>query len=58
MKTYATNELWQTVSGPYVVKSWSDSGQVELTANTKYTGEDTPSIPNVTFLPFTSADAR
>ncbi|GAA2453956.1 peptide ABC transporter substrate-binding protein [Agromyces soli] len=58
MKTYATNELWQTVSGPYVVKSWSDSGQVELTANTKYTGEDKPSIPNVTFLPFTSADAE
>lgn len=58
MKTYATNELWKTVSGPYTVKSWSDSGQVELTANEKYTGEDKPSIKNVTFLPFTSADAE
>ena len=58
MKTYATNELWKVVSGPYTVKSWSDSGLVELTANEKYTGEDKPSIPNVEFLPFTSADAE
>jgi len=58
MKTYATNPLWKVVAGPYTVKSWSDSGQVELTANEKYTGEDKPSIPNVTFLPFTSADAE
>ncbi|MEB4614465.1 peptide ABC transporter substrate-binding protein [Leucobacter sp. M11] len=58
MKTYATNELWKTVSGPYEVKSWSDSGVVELTENTKYTGPDKPSIPNVVFQPFTSADAE
>lgn len=58
MKTYATNDLWKTVSGPYTVKSWSDSGEVVLTANDKYTGEDKPSIKNVTFLPFTSADAE
>ncbi|MBY6061024.1 peptide ABC transporter substrate-binding protein [Microbacterium esteraromaticum] len=58
MKTYATNELWKTVSGPYTVKSWSDSGEVVLTANKEYTGEDKPSIAEVTFLPFTSADAE
>lgn len=58
MKTYATNPLWQVISGPYMVKSWSDSGLVELTANDKYTGEDKPSITNVEFLPFTSADAE
>lgn len=58
MKTYATNELWKTVSGPYTVKSWSDSGEVVLTANEEYTGEDKPSITEVTFLPFTSADAE
>lgn len=58
MKTYATNELWKTVSGPYTVKSWSDSGEVVLTANKEYTGEDKPSITEVTFLPFTSADAE
>ncbi len=58
MKTYATNDLWKTVAGPYTVKSWSDSGLVELTANKEYTGEDKPSIENVEFLPFTSADAE
>lgn len=58
MKTYATNELWKTVSGPYEVKSWSDSGVVELTENTKYTGPDKPAIANVVFQPFTSADAE
>lgn len=58
MKTYATNELWKTVSGPYTVKSWSDSGQVVLTANDKYTGDDKPAIKEVTFVPFTSADAE
>jgi len=58
MKTYATNPLWKTVSGPYTVKSWSDSGLVELTANKKYTGADKAQIENVRFLPFTSADAE
>ncbi|WP_309128780.1 peptide ABC transporter substrate-binding protein [Microbacterium sp.] len=58
MKSYATNPLWKTVSGPYTVKSWSDSGLVELTANEKYTGDDKAQIENVRFLPFTSSDAE
>jgi len=58
MATYESNPLWDVIDGPYQVKSWSDSGLVELTANEKYTGEDVPSIKNVKFLPFTSADAE
>ncbi|UCR90278.1 peptide ABC transporter substrate-binding protein [Mycetocola spongiae] len=58
MSTYASNPLWKTVSGPYTVAKWSDAGQVELAANEKYTGTDKPSIKNVTFMPFTSADAE
>lgn len=58
MSTYDSNPLWEVVDGPYTVKSWSDSGKVELTANTKYTGDDDPSIDDVAFLPFTSADAE
>lgn len=58
LKTYATNPLWQVVAGPYKVESWSDSGEVVLTANEEYTGTDVPSIKTVTFVPFTSADAE
>ncbi|MCS4276692.1 peptide ABC transporter substrate-binding protein [Mycetocola lacteus] len=58
MSTYATNPLWKTVDGPYTVGKWTDAGQVELTANEKYTGVDKAKIKNVTFMPFTSADAE
>lgn len=57
MITYNTNPLWQVVDGPYAVKSWTQDGTVTLTANTKYTGTDKPSISTVTFKPYTSNDA-
>lgn len=58
MKTYATNPLWKVTAGPYTVKSWSDAGVVELEESETYTGVDKPSIKNVKFMPFTSADAE
>lgn len=58
LSTYATNPLWSVVNGPYKVGSWTDSGEVTLTANDKYSGEDKPGVKNVKFMPFTSADAE
>lgn len=58
MKTYATSDLWKVVNGPYTVSKWTDSGEVTLTANEKYTGDDKAATKNVVFMPFTSADAE
>jgi peptide/nickel transport system substrate-binding protein len=58
LASYATNPLWKVVNGPYQVGTWSDSGEVTLEANDKYTGEDKPSIKTVKFLPYTSTDAE
>lgn len=57
MASYTTNPLWQVVSGPYAVKSWTPDGSVTLVANTKYTGADRPAIATVNFKPYTSNDA-
>ncbi|MDQ1049437.1 peptide ABC transporter substrate-binding protein [Streptomyces sp. V4I2] len=55
---YEKNALWQTISGPYAVKSFSTAGKVVLTANKKYDGGEKPAIPTVNLLPFTTADAE
>ena len=55
---YEGNPLFDTVSGPYTLKSFSDSGRVTLAENTDYDGEDAAGIPTINFLPFTSADAE
>lgn len=55
---YATNPLWQVVSGPYKLKTFSTSGNVTLTANTAYDGGEKAQIKTVNLQPFTSADAE
>lgn len=56
--SYATNPMWQAVSGPYKVKSWSQDGSVTIVANDKYTGPDKAQITTVNFKPYTSNDAE
>nr|BFF18597.1 hypothetical protein GCM10025730_21180 [Promicromonospora thailandica] len=56
--TYATNPLWQTVNGPYTLTGFTDAGQVELTRNETYDGDDAASIDTVNLLPYTSTDAE
>ena len=55
---YATDPLWKTVSGPYTIKSFATSGQVVLSANTKYDGGDKANIATVNLLPFTTTTAE
>ncbi|KPI01159.1 ABC-type transporter, periplasmic subunit [Actinobacteria bacterium OK074] len=55
---YQSDALWKTISGPYGIKSFSMSGKVVLAANKKYDGGETPGIPTVNLLPFTTADAE
>ncbi|MCL1840503.1 MAG: peptide ABC transporter substrate-binding protein [Propionibacteriaceae bacterium] len=58
VSTYATNPMWQVINGPYALKSWAQDGSVTIVANTKYTGDDKPSITTVNFKPYTSNDAE
>lgn len=58
LQTYATNDLWKTVSGPYKLESFTPGGEVKLVANSAYTGEDKPSLKNFTMRPFTGDDAE
>lgn len=55
---YAENPLFDTISGPYGLESFSDSGRMTLQKNEKYDGEDAANISTVNFLPFTSNDAE
>lgn len=55
---YATDPLWQTVSGPYTVKSFSTAGKVVLAANRKYDGGEKAGIRTVNLLPFTTTAAE
>ncbi|GAB3556454.1 peptide ABC transporter substrate-binding protein [Spelaeicoccus albus] len=58
ISSYASNPLWNVVSGPYKVKTFSTSGKVDLTANTKYDGGEKAGIKTVHLLSFTTADAE
>jgi peptide/nickel transport system substrate-binding protein len=58
VSSYATNPLWQVVSGPYTVSEFTTAGKVTLQANVKYDGAEKPAIKTVHLLPFTSADAE
>jgi peptide/nickel transport system substrate-binding protein len=55
---YAGNPLFETLSGPYGLGSFSDSGRMSLTENDKYDGDDAAHIATVNFLPYTSNDAE
>ncbi|HEY0188378.1 MAG TPA: peptide ABC transporter substrate-binding protein [Cellulomonas sp.] len=56
--SYADNPLWQVVSGPYTVSEFTTSGQVTLTKNDAYDGDDPASITTVNLMPFTTVDAE
>ncbi len=58
LSTYATNELWKVVSGPWMIGSYVPNGQVELVPNENYWGEDKPSLSKVVLRPFTGDDAE
>ncbi|BDZ47894.1 ABC transporter substrate-binding protein [Frondihabitans sucicola] len=58
LSTYASNTLWKTISGPYSLSSFSTSGKVVLTANSKYDGGEKAKIKTVNLLPYTSSDAE
>ncbi len=56
--SFATNPLWQTVSGPWKLKSYVPSGEVVMEANGAYEGEDKAKLETVSFKPFTSDDSQ
>jgi peptide/nickel transport system substrate-binding protein len=59
LSTYGSNPLWQTVDGPYKIKSYNSStGAASFVANTKYTGEGKPNISEVDLLSYTSPTAE
>ncbi len=59
LSTYASDPLWQTVDGPYKIKSYNTStGATNFTANTKYTGEGKLNITQVDMLAYTSPTAE
>ena len=55
---YSTNPLWKTISGPYLLSSFSTSGKVVLVANAKYDGGEKAKIKTVNLLPYTSTSAE
>lgn len=58
LSTYATNKLWQVVSGPWKLASYVPDGQVELVPSDGYWGEDKPTISKLIWRPFTGDDAE
>lgn len=58
LSTYATNELWQTVLGPFKVSSYVPNGEVKMVANADYSGDDKPTLDEFIMRPFTSDDAQ
>jgi peptide/nickel transport system substrate-binding protein len=56
--SYASNPLWQVVSGPFTLSGFATNGEVELTRNDAYDGDDPAQSEQVNLLPFTSSDAE
>ncbi|WP_312349359.1 peptide ABC transporter substrate-binding protein [Actinomyces sp.] len=58
LSTYATNDLWKVVSGPWTISSYVPNGQVELVPNENYWGSDSPTFDKLVLKPFTGDDAE
>ncbi|WP_336653435.1 MULTISPECIES: peptide ABC transporter substrate-binding protein [unclassified Leucobacter] len=58
LSTYATNDLWKVVSGPWKLSSYVPNGKVELVPNENYWGSDKPALKKVVLRPFTGDDAQ
>ncbi|MEV5323281.1 peptide ABC transporter substrate-binding protein [Nonomuraea sp. NPDC052634] len=57
-KSYATNPLWKTTSGPFKLESYVPSGEVVLAKQDAYSGPDKPKINKIVLRPFTGDDAE
>jgi peptide/nickel transport system substrate-binding protein len=59
LTTYATNPLWKTVDGPWMISSYdSVTYSTSLVANPKYTGPTRPRLAGYKIVPFTTATAE
>ncbi|MGA2872091.1 MAG: ABC transporter substrate-binding protein [Candidatus Dormibacteria bacterium] len=56
--TYATNPMWQVVSGPFKISQYNISGYVKLVPNTRYSGPVKPDIKAFEEMPFTSPESE
>jgi peptide/nickel transport system substrate-binding protein len=57
--TYATNPLWKTVDGPWLVQAFSaTTGYNAFVPNPNYTGPGKPKIAKFEEIPFTSSAAE
>ncbi|MEV0829046.1 peptide ABC transporter substrate-binding protein [Nonomuraea rubra] len=57
-KSYATNPLWKTNSGPWKLQSYVPSGEVVLAKQDTYSGTDKPKLNKIVLRPFTGDDAE
>jgi peptide/nickel transport system substrate-binding protein len=59
VSTYTTNPLWQTVDGPFKLKTYNASTTAtDLVANPAYTGTQKPHIDEVDEIAYTSTNAE
>ncbi|HET9092310.1 MAG TPA: ABC transporter substrate-binding protein [Acidimicrobiales bacterium] len=59
VSTYATNPIWKTVDGPWVLTSFDPTTyRTVLTANSKYTGPDKPHLHTLELYSFSSDTAE
>jgi peptide/nickel transport system substrate-binding protein len=59
LSTYASNKLWQTVYGPYRLRSFNDvTGGFTMVPNTSYSGPHANPMSNYVGVPFTSNPAE
>ncbi len=55
--TYATDPLWSVVDGPWKLKSYTSDGAADFVPNTKYSGQDKPTLDGFDEVPFTTQEA-
>ena len=59
LSTYGTDPLWQTVDGPYKIKTYNAStSAATFVANSAYTGEGKPNIAEVDLQAYTTPTAE
>jgi peptide/nickel transport system substrate-binding protein len=56
--TFATNPLWQVVSGPWRLKSFTTEGAVAMVPNPGYSGPVKPTIAEFDLQPYTTDTAE
>jgi len=59
LSTYSTNRLWKVVDGPFLLSRYiSATGYTVLSANSRYSGSDKPTIAKLIEQPYTSDTAE